>query len=111
METAIRNAISKCRNRMWINLDKEVNEAIKHVHLASVLVNKEPESITMLTIAQTDRMINMSFGQALNFIFPVVPSCIPFDYKIEAIKPKLKLKKKSAPILLKKKKVIPGKLF
>ena len=106
MDTAIREALKVCNNRRWIDLDYEVEEAIRYVHLVSVLVNKEPETITMLTIQMMQRMPNLSFSQALGFVFPDVPLIDmsemnrgQFREKKEQIKEKPVLKKKTALVV------------
>ncbi len=111
MKESIREAIRTARNRLLSDLDWEVNEAILYVETAAKVLKKEPETIASMTIDQMRSWANLSFTQALRYVFPNAPTAPLPDPKNKTIKPVLQRKVVEVPILLRKRKGVPGKLF
>ncbi len=111
MKESIREAIRTARNRMLSDLDWEVNEAILYVEAAARVLKKEPETIASMTIDQMKSWSNLSFTQALRYVFPNAPTAPLPNPKNKTVKLVLHRKIVEVPILLRKRKIVSGKLF
>jgi hypothetical protein len=115
MRDVIRKALQNSRNRMLTDLEWEVNEVLIYVDKVAETLKLERVSIISLTLDQMRHNSNQAFSQALKHIFPKAPEMALPSKENKTTKPILHRKvppvEISKPILLKKKTVVPGKLF